>query len=181
LRSLFDASTVDDDVLTRLLVAAANPDTARALLDAHVPEQLRPSHSARLTSRLEGWSILSDALWNTQADFRLARAFLNDIGTDEPAFGAVLHALIQHNDLSARLAGNPILPDTPLVSTDDQEFESHDEFVAYLRAWIGVASVLCVYSWADSLPYEQGRERALGVLHLWQGVNGYREVNSTSV
>ncbi|KAI0029917.1 hypothetical protein K488DRAFT_55305 [Vararia minispora EC-137] len=176
LRSIFDASTVEDDTLTKLLIAASNPDIARALAEAQVADRLRPEHKARLITRHEGWRVLSDALWNTQADFRIARQFLDEIGTDEPSFGVVLHALIQHSDLNARLAENPVLQDTPLVSDNELEIGSHDEFVAYLRAWLGVACVLSVYAWADSLPVVRGRERALGVLTVWQGFKGYREI-----
>jgi len=168
---------VEDDTLSRLLVAAGNPDIARALSEAQVPERLRAEHKARLMARIEGWNVLSDALWNTQADFLVARRFLDDIGTDEPSFGVVLHTLINHHELSSRLAENPVLPDTPLVSEKEQEIGSHDEFIAYLRAWLGVASVLSVYAWADSVPVDSGRERALGILNLWQGFKGYREVS----
>jgi hypothetical protein len=176
LRSIFDASSVEDDTLSRLLVAASNPDIARALHDTQVAESLHPEHKTRLNSRIDGWRALHDALTNTQGDFRAARKFLFEIGTDEPSFGVVLHTLIQHGDLNEPLSDILMVPDTPLVSDMDQEFGSHDEFVAYLRAWLGVACVLSVYAWADSVPVIIGRERALGILNVWQGVKGYREV-----
>ena len=55
---------------------------------------------------------------------------------------------------------------------------SHDEFISFLRAFIGIGSVLAVYAWSDSLPNDRCRERVLGVVRLWQGVRGYREVST---
>ncbi|KAF7432708.1 hypothetical protein PC9H_004650 [Pleurotus ostreatus] len=52
----------------------------------------------------------------------------------------------------------------------------HAEFIAFVRAYIGVGSVVGVFAWADSCPESACRERALGIIHLWQNVEGYREI-----
>ncbi|KAI0310418.1 hypothetical protein OF83DRAFT_874002 [Amylostereum chailletii] len=188
LRVIFDASVLDEDALEQLLVAASNPDIARYLTDLKFPELLQSmqhnasfprglQHAAqRLHERLQGWTALGDALWNTQAQFPVARAFLHTAGADEPSFGVLLHVLVAHSDVVTRLAENPVLADTPLVAEDEAGSTSQDEFIAFLRAWVGVASVLAVYAWADSVPNERCRERALGILSLWQDVKGYREI-----
>ncbi|KAF4601365.1 hypothetical protein EYR38_006018 [Pleurotus pulmonarius] len=53
---------------------------------------------------------------------------------------------------------------------------SHAEFIALTRAYIGVGCVVGVFAWADSCPESVCRERALGIIRLWQNVEGYREI-----
>lgn len=53
----------------------------------------------------------------------------------------------------------------------------HAEFIAFVRAYIGVGCVVGVFAWADSCPESACRERALGIIRLWQNVEGYREVS----
>lgn len=148
----------------------------------------------KLEIRLKQWENLEDALSNTQADFHAAAALMRNIaGIDgsELAFGIWLEVITTHVDLVTKLCENPVLPKSRdrdrlgattrmLLAADGKgstEGEvSHDEFIAFVRAYIGVASVLAVYAWSDSLPNDRCRERTLAVLRLWQGVDGYREV-----
>jgi hypothetical protein len=134
----------------------------------------------KLAARIQQWQILEDALSNTQADFHAAADFMKDIGTSEQSFGIWLECMTTHQDLVTKLAENPVLPIAhsrpPALLGNGSSAVSHDEFIAFVRAYIGVASVLAVYAWADSLPNDRCRERTLGVLRLWQGVDGYREV-----
>lgn len=167
------------DTYKRLVTAAANPDIARAILAAEIGDGLLQMHGPQLLQRVNGWNVLSDALWNTQADFKAARAFLQGISSDQPALGAVLNALVANDDMRERLAENPVDPDALVHADCERDFTSHDEFVAYLRAWIGVASVITVFSWADSLDGSDS-DKALGriapIIYLWQACPGYREV-----
>jgi hypothetical protein len=178
--------------LLRLLDASTNPSVSRGL---NVPWFLgilstieitpatdRESKLAarKLAMRLQQWQILEDALSNTQADFHAAAGLMKDIGTSEQSFGIWLECMTTHPDLLTKLAENPVLPIAhsrpPVLLGSRLSAVSHDEFVSFVRAYIGVASVLAVYAWADSLPNDRCRERTLGVLRLWQGVDGYREV-----
>lgn len=61
---------------------------------------------------------------------------------------------------------------------DEDEFGpiTHDDFIAFVRACIGVITVLGVLAWADSVGNDDCRERTLAIIHLWQCVDGYREV-----
>jgi hypothetical protein len=188
---IFDATTLDDVTLYRLLDAAANTDVARHLnvewflgllhsiqyaLGSDRETQLAAS---RLTARVQGWHVLEDALSNTQADFNQAVSMMKDIGDEEQSFGIWLEAMISNPDLIAKLAENPVLPmsqthpslllGSPLITV------SHDEFISFVRAFIGVCSVIAVYAWADSLPNKACRERSFAILRLWQTVSGYQE------
>ncbi|KAI0340752.1 hypothetical protein BDW22DRAFT_1359560 [Trametopsis cervina] len=189
---VFDASSLDEDTLERVLDAAANTDIARAFnvswfLDlltsiaqnGRKERELR-SLARRLLARLEGLPLLDDAILNTQGDFSAAALTVKDICTQERSFGIWLASMITHQDLVDKLSENPpvSVPSQypPTLFAPSKSTVSHEEFIAFLRAVIGVSSVLAVYAWADSLPHQHCRERALGILRLWQGVDGYREI-----
>ncbi|KAH9046763.1 hypothetical protein EDB84DRAFT_1625231 [Lactarius hengduanensis] len=168
IRAIFDASTMEEDTLVHLLVAAANPDIAKTLTAADLPKELEilgrspgldpyvKRAAQRLIDRLRGWDELLAAIWEPNAPFAPARAVLRDLGGDEPSFGVALHAFVTHPDLVARI--------------------SEAEELVELRAWVGVACVLAAYAWADSVPNELCRSRAFGVMRVWQGAPHYREV-----
>ncbi|PIL37469.1 hypothetical protein GSI_01163 [Ganoderma sinense ZZ0214-1] len=192
LQKVFDPSTLEDETtLLRLLHASSNVDVAKHLNTDWFHEVLasisgNPNNedvvrtaARQLTTRIRSWSILGDALANTQGDFVAAAALLRDIGTEEQSFGIWLESMITHDEVVASLAENPVLPvSLPrlLSHRNPSTLPSQDEFVAFLRAYLGVACVLAVYSWSDSLPDERCRARTLGILRLWQGVDGYREM-----
>lgn len=189
---------MDEDTLNRLLSASSNPDIARHLKSMELIEQLTAIYQApsapsatktiakQLVERLHGWEVLADSLWNTQGDFATASSFLRVACSKEASFGAVLQAFILHTELVTRLAENPVIrgstasPPALLVEADafkSQPSVSHDEFISFMRAFVGVSSVVAVYAWADSLPHWECRERVLSILKTWQGVKGYREVS----
>jgi len=181
---------MDESTLSRLLDAAANFDIARHLnmewfLDIlHSIQEDRTFSSEaqtlarRLCDRIRSWQVLEDALSNTQADFHTAFDMIKDICREENSFGIWMESMTTHPDILMNLAENPVLPNSqcphPLLHFSSTV--SHDDFITFLRAHIGVSCVLAVYAWSDSLPNARCRERTLGILRLWQGVDGYREV-----
>lgn len=183
---------MDESTLVRLRDAATNADVARYLntdcfLQAvHATtkdpnaDSATQSAAAKLFTRIQGWTVLEDALSNTQGDFVTAATLLKDIGTEEAALGVWLESMITHGDVATALRENPLmpipLPHPPYLFGNLKSSISHDEFVAFLRAVIGVAAVLAVYAFADAWPHNSCRERALAIIRLWQGVDGYREV-----
>lgn len=119
---------------------------------------------------------------------------LRDIGSGEQSLGIWLASMTGHDDLVTKLAENPLYPNSggaypklfvrkglnnSIGGMGLGGSLSHDEFIAFVRAFIGVASVLAVWAWSDSLGNDVCRERTLGVLRLWQGTD-YREVGQTS-
>ncbi|KZT24554.1 hypothetical protein NEOLEDRAFT_1116236 [Neolentinus lepideus HHB14362 ss-1] len=194
LEPLIDASHLDSSTLHRLLTASTNPLIAHHL---HAPWFLSllstvlsnlavdaptKSTARKLQSRIRGWPVLEDALSNTQADFSAATQLLRDIGSDEQSFGVWLACLVTHADLKTKLAENSLMPfalahpPNLLRSEGAAAGASHDEFIAFLRAYLGVACVLAVFAWSDSLGSKMCRERTLAVIRLWQEVDGYREI-----
>lgn len=174
------------------MYAATNPDIARSLNASWMEDVLKNSTNAalgdvhitraakELWSRVQAWAVLEDALTNTQADFNIAANALKEISADEQSFGIWLESMVMHEDVTSVLTEHPILP-TPLphpppLFQSSRVSISHDEYIAFLRALIGVSCVLAVYAWADSLPHEHCRERTLGIIRLWQGIDGYKEV-----
>ena len=194
LEDIFNIHTCDEDVLERLLDSAANADIARALNKPWFSELLSsitrsPSHNRdlqllarQLLTRLEGMHVIEDVLLNTQGAFSTAALTIKDVTSQERSFGTWLASMITHTDLLDKLNENPPLSvpsQYPLpLFKDSQAPVSHEEFITFLRAVLGISSVLAVYAWADSLPHQNCRERALGILRLWQGVDGYREVST---
>ncbi|KAH8094936.1 hypothetical protein BXZ70DRAFT_896180 [Cristinia sonorae] len=192
LPTIFDASTLDEETLSKLLNAAANADIARYLNNTFFLDILSSvasnngtaketrSAAQQLKSRIEGWPVLEDALSNTQGDFSSAAVALADMSSQEASFGVWLSSMITHQDLVTKLSENPITPVSsqypPLLLRRIKPATTHDDFVAFIRAFIGVSSVLAVYAWADSLPEPQCRERVLGIIRLWQDIDGYREI-----
>ncbi|KAG1877575.1 hypothetical protein F4604DRAFT_1758254 [Suillus subluteus] len=175
LETIFDPSTLDEDALFTLLDASTNPDISRLLkaswflnvlravlaLPTVTPEMKKACR--RLSDRVGSWTVFEQALSGVpDADYTRAALFLKDIGKEEknaPAYEGVYPL-----DLMSGM--NP------------SEEITHSEFMAFVRAYVGVASVLAVYAWSDSLPNLHCRERTLGVLRLWQEIPGYRAIIS---
>ncbi|KAG7097369.1 hypothetical protein E1B28_004719 [Marasmius oreades] len=187
---VFDQNTLDSDSLLDLLDAAANADIARHFntlnfLDILQGIQESPAHETnaqkialRLSSRIKAWETFEDSLTNTQADFEVAIAMLKDIGSEEQSVGVWLASMTLHDDLVTKLSENPSnLQRYPkLFDKSSSSSVSHDDFIAFVRGYVGIASVFAVWGWADSLGNDPCRERILAVLHLWQQVDGYREL-----
>lgn len=191
---MFDTSILnDDDTIYTLLDASTNPDISELLDVEWFKDMLRSVElsptaqreikkgARRLTARLRDWQVFEEALSNPNGNFADACRFLKGIGTEEKSFGIWLSCMIMHEDLWASVRDGPPRGDGPLVSFLDPPLTaiSHGDFLGFLRAYIGVASVLAVYAFSDSLPNDHCRERTLGVLRLWQDVPGYREVLSS--
>lgn len=190
--SIFDPQTLDETTVLRLLEAATNIDIARHLNNQDFLDMLQAIQDStgidkhtqvaaqRLATRVKGWTCFEDALSNTRGDFDESVRLLQDIGTDENSTGIWLESMIIHEDLVTKLGENPVLPvaqsHPPLLLRNSVNAVSHADFIVFVRAYIGVASVLAVWAWTDSLGNDSCREQALAVLRLWQGVDGYREV-----
>ncbi|EPQ59195.1 hypothetical protein GLOTRDRAFT_33360, partial [Gloeophyllum trabeum ATCC 11539] len=194
LETIMEPSHMDSSVLQRLLTACTNPiiaghlqaDWFLSLLSVTISnpavESSTKANANKLKVRILGWPILEDALSNTQADFSLATQLLREIGCEEQSFGVWLACEVMHEDLRTKLAENSVMP-FPLLhppalfrSELAAAGVSHDEFIAFLRAYLGVACVLAVFAWSDSLGSKVCRERTLAVIRLWQEVDGYREI-----
>ena len=173
-----------------MLDASTNPDISE-LLDVdwfkdllQSVETLPPTRrevqrgARRLMARLRDWQVFEEALSNPEGNFVDACRFLREIGTEEKSFGIWLSCMILHGDLWAHVQDGPPRSDGPFTSFLDPPSTaiSYGDFLGFVRAFIGVASVLAVYAFSDSLPNDHCRERTLGVLKLWQDVPGYREV-----
>ncbi|KAM6496130.1 hypothetical protein JOM56_008836, partial [Amanita muscaria] len=191
LDAVFDSNILEEATVHRLLDAAANVDIAHhfnnpsfldMLADARdLPGTDKSTQYAfdQLVSRVHGWALFGGALSNTQGDYYPSARMMRDIGTAEPSFGIWLESMIINEDVSGKLAENPLpslqaLP--PLLLSENVGSISHEEFVIFVRAFVGVASVLAVWAWADSIGNDACRAKSLAILHLWQNVSGYREI-----
>ncbi|KIY52304.1 hypothetical protein FISHEDRAFT_28041, partial [Fistulina hepatica ATCC 64428] len=170
--------SLDMDILDDLLECAANANVARYFLESKVGEILkeipigdgREMLSTRLATRIEEWRALDDAMSDVHADRRAAASLVLDVGKEETSLGIWLHSMITADRIAPATS---VL--TPPLFTDVTSW-TYDEFLCFLRAFVGVASVIAVFCWADSVAHFECLERALGILRLWQGVDGYREI-----
>lgn len=148
--------------------------TPRALLDKPLAAAL-----LRLRTRMLSWQSFEDALTNPDADFVQAAKLVYEIGKQDVTLGNWLSSMILHDGIVAKLNENllpptPVLP--PVLFAIDSDQVTHDQFITFVRACVGIASLMGVLAWADSVGNDDCRERTLAVIHLWQGVEGYREV-----
>ncbi|EKM79923.1 hypothetical protein AGABI1DRAFT_72636 [Agaricus bisporus var. burnettii JB137-S8] len=195
LSTIFNTATIlDVPTLTYLTDAASNALIARHLLhNSPLPNLItdtlatyraradKPLAAAllRLHTRLQSWQSFEDALTNPDADFVHAAQLVYEIGKQDGTLGNWLTSMILHDDVSSKLNENlisltPLVP--PVLFAKDTGNVTHDQFIAFVRACVGVASLLGVLAWADSVGNDACRERTLAVLHLWQSVEGYREI-----
>ena len=112
---------------------------------------------------------------------------------EEYSLGCWLECMGSHENLVAKLGGGestllstppPPAAVLPPLLFQSQTPISHQQFLIFVRAVIGIASVLAVWAWADCIDNELHQDRACrgrasSVLALWQGVDGYREVKSS--
>lgn len=187
---VYTERSLDRPTLLYLLDAAANPDVSRQLNNAqtlggimHIRDNPSKEDGTRraanrLYNRIKGWEVLEDSLLNTQSLFASASHLVKEITAEENSFGIWLQSMLMNSDILDRLSETPVTQTLlhPPVMWFGSPATSHDEFIAFLRAAVGVAAVVAVYAWADSVPVERCRERSLAILHLWQNVTGYREV-----
>jgi hypothetical protein len=197
LSEIFDESNMDDRTLHFLHEAAANADIARALNRPPIlpflltlANDLSASTATRKTAsalllRIHGWEILEDAFFNTQADFARAASFLKDAASSAVSLGIILDSLINHPDLVSKLSESStvwaithgVSPPRLWADAVSQAVPiSHDEFLIFLRAFIGIGCTVVTWFWADILPNRACRDRSLSIIRLWQDVPGYREV-----
>lgn len=189
----FNEQTLDETTVLCLAEATASMEISRYFFDdssfmqsleglATNPKTPKIVQKAlkKLTNRIYGWQTFEDALENPEGDFVVSSAFLKDISSDEFALGCWLECMINREELTHKLATNPVPSDPypPLKSLFQENVISisHEEFVMFVRAFLGVSTVLSMLAWSDSLGNDLCCERTLNILVVWQSVSGYREV-----
>ncbi|KAJ7368801.1 hypothetical protein DFH08DRAFT_947693 [Mycena albidolilacea] len=193
LDAVFDAQTMDESTLLRLLDAVSNADIARyfsgswflAELDklqaSPTVEKYAKAVARRLSVRIYRWEAFENALSNPDGDAHEAAQMLHDVGREEQSTGIWLETMLNHPNLVAKLAANPAPADPRthlphLFRRDLPAGVTHGDLIAFIRAFIGVASVLAVWAWTDSLGNDECRAQTLAIVRLWQNVDGYREI-----
>jgi len=188
----FNEKTLDETTVLCLAEATASMEISKYFFDdssfmqcldnlaRNAKTKIVQKALRKLTNRIYGWRTFEDALENPEGDFVVSSAFLKDISSDEFALGCWLECMINREELSHKLATNPVPSDPcpPLKSLFQENVTSisHEEFILFVRAFLGVSTVLSMLAWSDSLGNDLCCERTLNILVVWQSVNGYREV-----
>lgn len=182
--SVFTAAKIDSDTLNSLCDSAANEQIAQYLGIHNIPDFIlhyitdteQVQLARKLIKRIHGWRAFDDSLLNTNGNFAEAAMTVAELGTEERSLGIWLECMVTHSELVYKLREAPVLPDPippPGLLSNPESDVSHDEFIAFVRAFLGISAVLAVYAWADSVPNETCRERTLSILRLWQKTKGY--------
>lgn len=127
LESLFTPSTLDDLTLSKLVQASTNPTLSSflyllpnfssvltTLITSPPPSahsHLIPPLARSLANRIKQWSLLTDALTNTQADFYAAAGLLRGLCEDgEAALGIFLSVFMSgYGSVVGKLGSNPVM------------------------------------------------------------------------
>ncbi|KAK7062154.1 hypothetical protein R3P38DRAFT_2833730 [Favolaschia claudopus] len=193
LEAVFDSQTMDESTLLRLLDAVSNADIARYLngswffaeldkIQANTTvEKYSKSIAARISARIRRWEAFEDVLSNSVGNFQEAVEMLRDVGREEQSIGIWLETMLNHPNLVAKLADNaastePRIHLPQLFASVQPLHTTHDDLISFIRAFIGVACVLAVWAWTDSLGNDECRAQTLAIVRLWQNVDGYREI-----
>lgn len=193
LLEIFNEQTLDETTVLCLAEAAASVEISRYFLeDPSFMQSLENLVSSTITpkvvqkalkkliNRIYGWRTFEDALDNAEGDFVASSSFLEDISSDEFALGCWVGCMISREELTQKFANNPVPSNRPPLfrSLFQRRMTpiSHEEFIMFVRALLGVSTVLSMLAWSDSLGNDLCCERTLNILVVWQSVNGYREV-----
>lgn len=192
--AIFDDTTVDkEETIHWILDACTNRDIATHILDDPALFELFESlvlnekvdtdtraTAKRIVERVTGWRVFQRCLTNDEQDYPGAVKFVKDILSEENSTGIWLSCMVLNSDLFDTLlrAETPSASAPPALFRDETLPISHEDFLTFMRALVGVLGVLTAWAWADSLPYDACRERALAIIHVWQAVDGYDTVRT---
>ncbi|KAG6850196.1 hypothetical protein H0H93_016625 [Arthromyces matolae] len=182
LNSLFTSQTLDEETLHCLIEASSNADIARRMNTESFlqtlsqvagscnVDALTQQAAQRLTARIANWQCFEDALTNVHGNFNQAWKMLLEIGTEESSMAIWLATMITHEDFVSKVADFPVRTPLPshcyLDSRNTVNITSHDTFITLVRAFIGVASLLAVWAWTDSVGNDACREQIVNHLLL---------------
>lgn len=185
---------LDKHILERLHDAAANYSIAHALGSAsflatlqsfrNAPTTNRPAKQAaiNLQQRVLGWERFEKALLSPVPDLVSVASWIKDLASEDMSFGVFLLSMLRSESLS-KITKLPMQepPVSPTAMWSSTSLPSYSEFVAFLRAFLGLAFVVAVTCWADNVTDTSSMERLFAMLRLWQEVDGYREVSNSNL
>lgn len=181
---------LDKHILERLHDAAANPIIARALGSTSVLDTLQSFCNALAHSRLAkqaavalqqrvlGWERFEKSLSSPVPDLVNLALWIKELACEDMSFGVFLLSILENEPLFLKFNRLPVLkpPASPTALWNSTSLASFSEFVAFLRAFMGLAHMMVVMCWADNVADRLNAERIFAMLRLWQEVEGYREV-----
>lgn len=184
---------MDKFILSNLLNASNNADIARKIGNSEICLDLLTDvqnnntsfdketqlTAQRIRERVQGWETLRDALSGDEESAVQCGQFMKDICLDDLSLGVWLSSLLNDRVLLSQILNVEHSSSTrppPALWTSPSSAVSHSDLARFIRALVGVSTVLAVLSWVDSLGNDDARQHILSIVHLWQGVDGYRQV-----
>ena len=174
---ILDAST-NRDIATHIVEDQALLDLFESLAKDDKASAYTQTTARRIVERVNGWRLFQKCLSNEEQDYAGSVKFLKDVLIEENSTGIWLSCMVLNSDLFEALVkiDSPTAALPPPLFRNEALAVSHAEFLVFVRGLVGVLGVLTAWAWADSLPYDACRERALAILNVWQSVDGYNNV-----
>lgn len=170
----------------RLLLCTANPAFAEHMREQATMDGLKALRDKEgesgktlldeLITRVTGWTMLVQSLSKEDIDFSGVVHWIYEFLGDEDSFAMFIQGLAQYPAVSKTLqpvseTGRvlPLFTKCPVhVSLDDRK--------AFMRALVGIGSVLPVFCWANSEGRQWTLQKVIHAFLLWQTDAGYGDV-----
>lgn len=186
LAELLEPSLLDKQIIERFHDAAANPLVAKALntpLILRNIETFRNSHASNaavqtatvaLQDRILGWEKFTKVISGHSTDISGLFSWLKELESDDMTCGIFLYSIIS-GDMLAHIQALPVGQTDSLLTFCTSSASFH-EFIAFLRASVGILLCLVALCWAEDTLAGTCSERLLALIRFWQETDGYREV-----
>jgi len=174
------------NLIEKMIVCAANPSFSNHLLEPRIMEGLKNLQSSvdarqksllsSLIARAEGWKTFEQSLEKEDIPFLPTISWIHGILGDEESFAMFIQGIVAYNPISEVLKAVPT-PGTvkPLFSLCPSYVSIADRR-SFVRAIIGVSSVLPIFCWANSEGKHHCLQRVIHAFLIWQMDPGYSEV-----
>ena len=132
-----------------------------------------------LVRRAQGWTTLQDALTSESTDFGQSISWIYDILGEEDSFAMLLQGLVAYTPISNLLNFSNEATVKPAFTNRTIHY-TLPERRAFLRAIVGVGTVIPVFCWANSEGKHLVLQRIIHAFLLWQTEPGYADVRHLS-
>ncbi|GJJ07278.1 hypothetical protein Clacol_001478 [Clathrus columnatus] len=186
---IFESHLLDKHIIERLHDAAAHPSIARCLGSPSMMSNLDsfltlyttnlPAKQATiaLQDRVRGWEEFEKSIQGGSADIPLLMHWIRKLTSEDITCGIFLNYLISDTFSATRREYFLHIDRLHFIpSWSSASLVTFPEFLAFLKAFIGISSTLAVFSWAVDLGAHECVEKFLSIARLWQEVPAYEKI-----
>jgi hypothetical protein len=174
------------NLIEKMIVCAANPSFANHLLKPTVMDRLKSLQIgadsrqetllSSLISRVEGWKIFEQGLEKEEIQFSRVTSWIHSILGDEESFAMFIQGLAAYQPISRSLEAVPTSGSVKPLFSHCPAHVSIADRRSFVRAVMGVSSILPIFCWANSEGKHHCLQRVIHAFLIWQMEPGYAEV-----